>query len=569
MAKAVLCACAKESRLRVNSSEAVLTPVPLSRVLIALAAAATLALAGCRGAPQRAACPANQLCLEYGNDGEPLTLDPQQSETLYETRVIGDLMVGLTTEAADGSTMPGMAERWETSPDGLTWTFHLRPALWSDGVPVAADDFVFAYRRILDPKTGATYAYLPQVLKNGRAVNAGELPPAALGARALDARTLQLTLEHPTPYLPELLKHVSFYPAPAHVVRRYGDGWVQPGRYVSNGPYRLAAWRLGDRIALAKNPRFYDAAHVCLDRVTYYPTPDYVAAERRVANGELDISSTFQSNRLAHIEAAMPGFARTHMWLSTSYLTFNTRDRGPLQDLRVRRALSEAIDREFITAKLLRAGQQPAYRFVPPGTAGAAPGPSTVWAGRPLAERQAQARALLAQAGYGPDRPLKIELKTATASDSLLLALAVQADWRAIGVEARVAQNESQILFANLRARDFQTALVNWSADYDDPLTFLEIFQSNTGSQNYGDYRNPAYDRLLAAAAQEPNAAKRLATLAQAEQLALADEAFGPIYFWVSRNLVSPRVSGFVDNVANKHRARWLCLAKGRGAEGP
>src|SRR5207244_1640750 len=154
--------------------------------------------------------------------------------------IIGDLMMGLTTEAADGSAMPGMATSWETSPDGLTWTFHLRQASWSDGEPVTADDFVYAYRRILEPETAATYAYLVAILKNGQAINAGKLPPQALGARALDPHTLELTLEHPVPYLPELAKHQSFFPVPRHVVERYGEGWTQPGRYVSNGAYRLA-----------------------------------------------------------------------------------------------------------------------------------------------------------------------------------------------------------------------------------------------------------------------------------------------------------------------------------------
>lgn len=530
-------------------------------LLAAGALVALLALGGCHGGPQRPACPAGKLCLEYGNESEPLTLDPQLANLVDEAVIIGDLMTGLTTEAADGSTIPGVAARWETSPDGLTWTFHLRPAFWSDGAPVTADDFVFAYRRMLDPRTGAQYAYLAYLLKNGEAANAGQAPLTAIGARAAGPRILVLRLEHPAPYLPQLLKHHAFYPVPAHVVRRYGEAWVRPGRYVSDGAFRLVSWRLGDKVTVEKNPRFYDAAHVCAERISYYPTPDYVAAERRVARGELDLNTFFQSNRLGHIRQAMPGYARTHLWLDVAYMPFNTRDPGPLRDRRVRRALSEAIDRDFITGKLLRAGQQPAYGFVPPGTANAQAGPATLWSRLSFPARQAEARALLAQAGYGPARPLKIELKVASVSDSLLIAEAVQADWRAIGVEARVTQNESQILFAALRQRDFQTSMVSWIADYDDPLTFLGLFKSDTGAQNYGDYRSPAYDRLLAAADQEPDAARRAALLARAEQLVLDDDAVAPIYFGVSRSLVSPRLSGWADNIENHHRARWLCVA--------
>ncbi|MDB5497755.1 MAG: peptide transporter substrate-binding protein, partial [Phenylobacterium sp.] len=269
--------------------------------LAILLAVAAVAFTGCQSKVQRPACPAGQVCLEYGNETEPLTLDPQKANLLTEGRILGDLMVGLTTEAPDAEPLPGMATSWTTSPDGLTWTFRLRDAKWSDGAPVTADDFVYAFRRILDPKTASIYAYLVTILKNGQPVNEGKAPLGAVGARALDAHTLELTLEHPAPYLPQLLMHQSFYPVPKHVVERLGDAWVNPANYVSNGAYRLAAWRLGDRVEVARNPQFYDAAHVCIDRINYYPTADAVSAERRVQRGELDLNTTFQSNRLQHI----------------------------------------------------------------------------------------------------------------------------------------------------------------------------------------------------------------------------------------------------------------------------
>ncbi|MDB5446576.1 MAG: peptide transporter substrate-binding protein [Phenylobacterium sp.] len=550
----------------VSPHEVALAPTPFRRLLALAAVAGLIALGGCQGHAQRPACPAGKLCLEYGNESDPLTLDPQKAELVAESVVIGELMMGLTTEGPDAAVRPGMAERWETSPDGLTWTFHLRPALWSDGAPVTAEDFVFAYRRILNPNTASPYAYLPYVLKNGQAVNEGKAAPESIGAHALDPHTLQLTLEHPAPYLPQLLKHQSFFPAPKHVVERWGDDWVRPDRYVSNGAYRLVSWRLGDHVQVEKNPRFFDAQHVCIDRIDFYPTPDFVAAERRVQRGELDVNAYFQSNRLQHIRQAMPGYARPYLWLDTTYLTFNTHDPGPLRDLRVRRALSEAIDRDFITGKLLRAGQQPAYAFVPPGTAGAQAGPATVWSRLTFEQRQAQARALLAQAGYGPKRPLKLELKSSSATDSALLVQAIQADWRAVGVAASIAQNDTQILYAAYRSRDFKTGLASWVADYDDPLTFLGLFKSDTGPQNYGDYRSAAYDGLLAAADREPDAQKRAAILAHAEQTLLNDEAVAPVYFGVSRSLVNPGITGWVDNIENWHRARWLCMKGARAA---
>jgi oligopeptide transport system substrate-binding protein len=547
----------------VSKLTAAASPFPARSTRLAAAALAALTLAGCQRHADRPPCPAGQVCLEYGNGSDPSTIDPQTSQLVDEAVIIGDLMMGLTTEAADGSAIPGMATSWETSPDGLVWTFHLRDAKWSDGEPVTADDFVYAYRRILDPKTAATYAYLVAILKNGQAVNAGKAPPPALGARALDVHTLQLTLEHPVPYLPQLAKHHSFFPVPRHVVERYGEGWTRPGRYVSNGPYRLVSWRLGDYLRVEKNPYFFDAKHVCVDRIDYYPTTDSVAAERRVAAGELDVNTSFQSNRIARLRARMGGYVRTHSTLATSYLIFNTADFVPFRDVRVRQALAMAVDREFITGKLMRAGQIPAYAFVPPGVASYVAGPQVAWARLPFAERQDRARRLLAAAGYGPGRPLKVEMKSANSPDTQLLSQAIQADWKAIGVETQILQNEGQIAFAAYSARDFQVAPVSWYADYDDPLTFLDLFKSDTGVQNYGDYRNPAYDALLAQAAEERDLGRRARILARAEQIMLDDATISPIYFVVNRNLVSPRISGWIDNATDTHRARWLCV-KGR-----
>ena len=534
----------------------------MRRFPLPVLAATALALAACQGKVQRPACPAGQVCLEYGTDIEPLTLDPQKANLISEGRVIGDLMMGLTTETPDAQPMPGMATSWETSADGLTWTFHLRDAKWSDGAPLTADDFVYGFRRILDPKTASIYAYLVYVLKNGQAVNEGKAPLEAVGARALDPHTLQLTLEHPAPYLPQLAMHQSFYPVPRHAVEKWGDDWVKPGRYVSNGPFKLTGWRLGDRMTVVKNPQFFDAAHVCVDRINYYPTPDAISAERRVQRGELDINTTFQSNRLERLKTTMPGYARTHVSLATSYLSFNTRNVKPLQDVRVRRALSESIDRDFMTAKLMRAGQQPAYSFVTPGTANYVSGPRTLWADKPFAERQAEARALLKAAGYGPGHPLKLELKVANSTETMLLTEAVQADWRAIGVEATIAQAEGQIAFADYRNRNFDVGFMSWYADFNDPITFLGLMKSDTGAQNYGDYKDPAYDALLAQADNEPDAAKRAQLLARAEQLMLSEEGTAPVYFLVNRALVNPRVTGWADNALNYHRARWLCVKR-------
>jgi len=521
---------------------------------------AAAALTGCQGKPERAACPAGQRCLEIGNSFDPITLDPHKSTGTWEDHILSDVDMGLTQDAADGSTIPGMAERWETSPDGLVWTFHLRDARWSDGAPVTADDFVFSLRRILDPKLASEYAYLLYFIKNAARVNTGT-PGATLdtlGVKALDAHTLQLTLEHPAPYLPEIAKHTTMFPVPRHVVEKWGDAWSQPEHFVGNGAYKIVSWRLGDRVHVVKNPLFYDAKDVCFDQINYYPTTDGVSAERRVKRGELDINNDFQSNRIDFLRREAPAFVHTHTYLGVSYLAFNAHY-APFKDPRVRLALDMAVDRDFITRKLLRGGQLPAYTFVPPGVANYAQAQAPDWAAWPLARRQATARALLAQAGYGPSHPLNVEIKHRNSPDPMLIMPAIQADWAAVGVNVSLAQQETQIAYQSYRARDFQVADAAWVADFNDAMSFLGLQKSDTGAQNYGDYANPAYDGLLNAADQESNLARRADEMRRAETIMLGDAPLVPIFFYINKNLVSPRISGWVDDINDHHRSRFLC----------
>ena len=529
-----------------------------------------LTLAACGPQPAiRGPCPPGKLCLEYGNVAEPESLDPGKSTGTWASHIDGDLMEGLTRDDAQGRPIPGIAKSWETSPDGLVWTFHLRGARWSDGAPVTAGDFVFSLRRAVDPAMASEFAALIYVIKNAQPVNEGKLPTSALGAQALDAHTLRLTLEHPAPYLPELAKHNIMLPVPEHVVEKWGEAWSRPEHYVSDGAYALQGWAFGDHVRAVKNPYYYEASSVCFDQVTYYPTYDAVAAERRVRRGELDVNTDIQSNRIAYLRRPdqIPAYVRVHTWLGVDYVAFNTRDVAALRDRRVRIALDMAIDREFITGKLLRGGQLPAYTFTPPGVANySAPAPP-VWAGWPLARRQRAARVLLARAGFGPGHPLMLEAKHRSTNDPMTFMPAIQADWKSIGVELSLAQEESQIAYQDYRLRNFQVGDASWVADYNDPMSFLGLMQSDTGSQNYGDYHNPAYDALLAKADNEADVGRRAADLARAEQIMLADAIVAPVYFYVNKNLVSPRITGWEDNLIDWHRTRLLCV-KGRSKTG-
>lgn len=534
----------------------------LGNILIFGAAAFSIAACAPKG-PSRPDCPAGQVCIQAGNVSEPVTLDPHKSTGTWEDRIITSLLVGLTDADPKGEAAPAMAERWETSADGLVWTFYLRDAMWSDGVPVTAEDFVFSLRRILDPKTASEYASLLYLIKNAEAVNEGKAPLESLGVRAVSPKVLEITLNHPAPYLPELAKHHTMFPVPKHVIDKVGEAWVQPGNYVSNGPYIVTDWKLGDYVRVVKNPRFYDAKNVCVDQVYFYPTPDATMAERRVLRGELDMNADIQSNRIAFLRERDPAYVRTHTYLGVTYLAFNAAVPA-FKDKRVRVALNMAIDRDFITQKLLRGGQTAAYTFVPPGVAGYQAATPPAWAAWPLERRQAEARRLLAAAGYGPNNPLKIEIKHRNTPDPMLFMPAIQADWKEIGVDASLAQNEAQIAYAAFRARDFQVADAAWIADYNDAMSFLYLQQSTTGPQNYGDYRNPAYDALLAKADNEPDAKVRAGYLAEAEALMLDDAPVAPIYFYVNKNLVSPKVTGFVDNLVDQHRARYWCVSGAR-----
>jgi oligopeptide transport system substrate-binding protein len=538
--------------------------------VLALLLAAT-ALSGCGGqsGAVRAPCPAGKLCLEYGNSGEPTTLDPQKANAVWEVNIGQELLTGLTEMDPTGATIPGMATHWETSEDGLTWTFHLRQANWSDGAPVTADDFVFGFRRLFDPKIASQTAAQFYAIKNAQAVNGGKLPLTALGVSAPDSKTVVVQLEHPWPILPDYANQ-ALMPAPRHVIEKIGDDeWLKPGKFVGNGPYLPAAWKLGDRVTLTKNPRYYDADKVCIDRISYYPTVDAVSAERRVLSGELDINNLIQSNRTGFLRKTHPGYVHVYPYIGVIFLSFNLRDVPALKDVRVRQALSMAIDREFIVDKLFRGGQKPAYSTIPPGTVDYHLNIRTYWADWPLAKRQAEAKKLLAAAGYGPGHPLKLELKHRNTADPALYVPAVQADWRGIGVEAQLASNEVQIAYASYDAKDFQVADDGWAGGID-AIGFLFLQRDLAGLQNHTGFHDERFEALLKAADNERDLKKREALMGQAEKIVLDAAAVAPIYTLASKNLVNPNVTGWANSSIDYHKARYLCFkdAAARRAQG-
>jgi oligopeptide transport system substrate-binding protein len=531
---------------------------------LAGAALGALTLTGCdSGGSRRPPCPAGKVCYERGNVIDPLTLDPLKATTVNEDHLLGDMFTGLLQFDPKGEPVAGMATSWETSADGLTWTFHLRQdAKWSDGVPLTSDDFVFSLRRLMDPKFASEYAYILYIIANAEAVNGGKLPVTALGVDAPDAYTLRIHLIHPVPYLLRVVTHQTMYPVPKHVIEKYGDQWTDPRHWVSNGPYIIKSWTLGDRIHAVKNPNFYDAKSVCIDEVNYHPGQDAIAVERSVRRGEVDSANDIQSNRIAYLRKPdqIPDYVHVGTWLGTTYVGFNPAIPA-FKDVRVRQALTMAIDRDFITQKLMRGGQAAAYTLVPPGVASYPGSQPPHWAGWSLERRQIEARRLMAEAGFTPQHPLKFEFKMRNTNDPQLIYPAVQADWRAVGAEASLYPEESQIAYSDYSARSFQAADIAWIADYNDPMTFLYLMKSTTGPQNYSDYKNPVYDALLDKADHDIDIVTRGQDLAKAEHIAMEDATIAPIFYYVSKNLVSPKITGWVDNLSDWHRTRYLCFA--------
>jgi oligopeptide transport system substrate-binding protein len=522
------------------------------------------AAAGCGGAV-RGFDPAKR-SLDIGNSAEPLSLDPHKASGQWENNVIGNMLMGLTTEDVNADPIPGMATEWTTSEDGLTWTFKLREAKWSDGEPFTAYDFEYAFRRIMNPATIAEYAAILYPVLNAEACKKGDLPIEALGVRAADARTLEIRLEHPAPYLPGLLKHYTAYPVPRHVVEKVGDDWIKPEHFVGNGPFNLDKWWSNYIIHLVKNPNFWDAENVALEHLYFYPTTDDDAAARRIIRGELAWSTNFPGKKQDFYEREIPGFPRLAPFLLLQYFSLNT-TKPPFDDARVRRAVSMAVDRDFLANEIWKAGHQPAWSFVPPGIRDYPATARLPFADKPVEERRAEARKLLEAAGYGPNRPFEFVFKHRNTADNPRIAVVVQSDWNQIApwVKVKLEGSETQIHYASLRAKDFIAGDGGWIADFNDARNYLYLLETRTGPQNYPGFSNPEFDQLMHAADQERDAEKRAQMMVRAEQLMLDESPVVPVAFGTSRNLVHPGIAGWSTNLEDIHRARWMSL-KGAGA---
>lgn len=538
-------------------------PMRLTRRVL-VGAGGTLALAGgaalaLRGSGFGARPKGDAQTLERGNDAEPDTLDPHLASAVYEFVIVGDMFLGLMTEDAAARQIHGAAEQLSVSDDGLVWTFRIRDHRWSDGVPVTAEDFVRSFRRVLAPATASQYASILYPIAGAEAVNARRAAPESLGVRALDSRTLEIRFAIQVPYARALLAHTCTYPVPSHVIARHGESWTKPGIMVGNGPYVLKEWIPNDHVTLERNPLFYDAAHVKIERIVVHPTQDYAAALRRFRVGELDIDADVPSQDIGWVKRNLPGAMRLAPYMLTEYVLFNVRAR-PAHDVRVRTALSLAIDREIIAARVMGAGEAAAYSFVPPHMPDY-PGTAKLgFAGLSMHERRARARALLREAGYGPRNPLAFDFNINADSTAHIVSVALQSMWKEIGAQARIVPSDEKDHYNLLQKQQFQVAWAEWVADYLDAKNFLILGATSASALNNGAWSNARFDALLARSDTIADTKARGACLAQAEQIMLDDAAVAPVFFGVTRTLVAPAVKGWTDNAVDIHRTRWLSL---------
>lgn len=497
-----------------------------------------------------------------GNDADPETLDPHKSSTVAEAHILRDLYEGLLTYDNRGAIVPGAAESWTVSEDRLVYTFRLRAdGRWSNGDAVTAADFVFSLRRIMDPATAAKYAEVLYPIRNARAVNRGEAPLDALGVAAPDARTVVIRLDQPTPYLLELLTHQTSIPVHPASVERFGGAFTRPGTLVSNGPYLLRDMVPNDRITLVRNPHFRDAGAIPIEAVAFIPTPDLASAVRRFAAGEIDSLADLPGDQMASLRQRFGGQVILGPALGVYALAVNTR-KAPFSDARVRRALSLVIDREFLAAAVWGETMAPAYSLCPPGLDNYRDPPELAGRDRLPIDREDEARALLAEAGFGPGRPLRIEYRFNTTDNNRNTAIAVADMWRGLGIETRFTNTDAKTHFAYIRdGGDFEVARMSWFADYSDPQNFLFLLATGNDGLNAGRYANPAYDALLGQAAAERDIAARAGILARAEAIAMAELPWIPLMHNRSKALIAPRLRGYHQNLRNVAPTRYLSLA--------
>ncbi|MDA8494451.1 peptide ABC transporter substrate-binding protein [Kluyvera georgiana] len=475
---------------------------------------------------------------------EPASLDPAKAVGLPEIQVIRDLFEGLVNQDANGNIIPGVATRWQTN-DQKIWTFTLRnDAKWSDGTPVTAQDFVYSWQRLVDPKTTSPFAWFAALagITNAQDIIDGKAKPETLGVTAVDAHTLRVQLDKPLPWFVNLTANFSLYPVNKTVVES-DKNWTRPGKLVGNGAYVLADRIVNEKLVAVPNKYYWDNAKTVIQKVTFMPINQESAATKRYQAGDIDITESFAKNQYQKLKKELPGQVFTPAQLGTYYYAFNTQ-KGPTADARVRLALSMSIDRRIIAEKVLGTGEKPAWRFTPDVTAGFKPQPSALEESS-QAELNAQAKMLLQAAGYGPNRPLKLTLLYNTQEVHQKIAIAVASMWKKnLGVDVKLQNQEWKTYIDSRNTGNFDVIRASWVGDYNEPSTFLSLLTS-TNSGNIARFNDPAYDKVIRQASLENTAEARNADYNAAEKILAEKAPIAPIYQYTNGRLIKPWVKGY------------------------
>lgn len=525
--------------------------------LVALPVIALLVLFACGTGEEGAShSDAGSVIVRRGNGEDPETLDPARAEGVHSFSVLTDLYEGLLATDADGSVIAGVAESWDVSDDGLRYTFRLRDdAKWSNGQVVTARDFVSGIRRTLQPGTASTYSFLLYPIRNAEAIAEGRLPVNELGVSARDETSLIIELDAPAPYLLSILTMPIAFPL-FDDGRDPGGRFTDPDRFIGNGPFLLADWQPGSRIRLRKNPSFREASSVAIDEVHYLPISEPMTELNMYRAGELDITFAVPGTHVGALQRTHAADLKIAPFLALYYLAFDLSE-APLDDASLRNALSMAIDREALV-RVTGRGEQPAYGLVPDGINDYVPARSR-WMSLSREARLARARAMYARAGYSAAAPLRITLLYDAADIHETIAVAVSEMWRnELGIDVQLEKREWKHLLAARKNRaEWQVMPFAWSGDYDHPATFTDLVRSGS-PQNLSGYANPHYDALLEEAQATIDRAEQLRLYAAAEAVALEDDPIAPLYFFVSKHLVSPSITGFESNALDRHPSRYL-----------
>ena len=501
--------------------------------------------------------------LHYGNGAEPQGIDPHLVTGVPESHIVRALFEGLAVKnPITLEPEPGVAERWEISPDGTVYTFFINPqAKWSNGEPVTASDYVWSWERALHPETGSLYAYMLFPVVNAEKFASGAIDDfAEVGIKSLDAQTLRISLNAPTPYFLQLMDHYSTFAVHPETVLKFGGMsdrftlWTRPENIVSNGAFTLKEWSLNRQIKIEKNPHYWDKSSVALEGVYFYPTENVVSEERMFRSEQLHVTQGIPLGKIPNYRAVQNSPYVQAPYLGTYYYLINTK-KPPVDDVRVRKALSYAIDRDTLTRTVLRDTAIPAYSITPPDTLGY--NPPKLFSFDPE-----QARALLAEAGYpdGQGWP-GLEITYNTNEDHRKIAVAVQQMWKdELGIDVSITNQEWKVYLNTVSQGEFQVARRGWIGDYVDANNFLDLFLANGGNNNTG-YANAEFDDIILN--QAPKAAsreERYQLFFQAETMMMQEMPIIPFYTYTSKRLIHPSVNGIYPNLMDSLNLKYVRL---------